>query len=80
MLTAITLEGRHLGQDLSRKLWPVMYNGIDRVDSEKGYVVGNCVPCCYEVNRAKSNMTQSDFLELVRQISVNLKLEVGSNV
>lgn len=38
------------------------YNGIDRVDSTKGYIPGNIVPCCYTCNRAKSDMPVEKFL------------------
>jgi len=44
---------------------PWVYNGIDRVDSDKGYVEGNVVPCCGICNRAKSNLTVDAFLEWV---------------
>src|SRR5258708_4849657 len=27
-----------------------VYNGIDRIDSKIGYIVGNCVPCCWRHN------------------------------
>ncbi len=33
------------------------YTGIDRYDNTKGYVSGNCVPCCKVCNRLKSDMT-----------------------
>ena len=30
-----------------------IYNGVDRVNNELGYIVDNCVPCCKFCNRAK---------------------------
>jgi hypothetical protein len=36
--------------------------GLDRIDSAKGYVPGNVVPCCATCNRMKSNMDFSEFL------------------
>lgn len=39
----------------------IKYTGIDRVDSNKGYISGNCVPCCNACNRAKSDMTLDEF-------------------
>lgn len=50
-----------------------IYNGIDRIDSTKGYVIGNLCTCCKTCNFAKRNMTKSDFLcwvERVYQYSV----------
>ncbi len=38
------------------------YNGIDRIDNDRGYVVGNVVTCCITCNRAKSDLTHADFL------------------
>lgn len=29
-------------------------NGIDRVDSSKGYTLENCVPCCWNCNNNKT--------------------------
>lgn len=45
--------------------------GLDRVDSLKGYVYGNCVPCCLRCNRMKTNMHVSEFLEQIRRICKN---------
>jgi hypothetical protein len=42
--------------------------GLDRVDSTKGYVLGNCVPCCYLCNVMKSNMTLETFFEQCERI------------
>lgn len=33
------------------------YNGLDRVDNTKGYVSGNCVPCCGHCNTLKKAIT-----------------------
>lgn len=53
---------------------PLTYNGIDRIDSSKGYTVENCVPCCYEINRAKSDMPQEAFLSMIKECADNLRL------
>jgi len=39
----------------------VFYNGLDRIDSSKGYLIDNVVPCCKFCNRAKSDMTVDEF-------------------
>jgi hypothetical protein len=38
------------------------HNGIDRIDSNKGYAVDNVVPCCKVCNYAKSDMNQKAFI------------------
>lgn len=35
--------------------------GIDRLDPKKGYNTRNVAPCCWECNRAKSNMSRLEF-------------------
>lgn len=44
------------------------YNGIDRVDNDKGYVINNVVPCCKWCNQAKSNRTESEFLFWIKNV------------
>lgn len=44
------------------------HTGIDRVDNNKGYVDGNCVPCCEVCNRMKLTMTQEVFYKKVEDI------------
>lgn len=44
------------------------YNGIDRIDSSRGYVDDNVVSCCPDCNRAKLDMSRDEFLEMVRRI------------
>lgn len=41
------------------------YNGIDRVDSSRGYVEGNCVPCCRTCNSIKRDFSVETFYEKV---------------
>lgn len=43
-------------------------NGVDRVDSRKGYVEGNMVSCCKYCNRAKSDLSQKDFFVMCARV------------
>jgi hypothetical protein len=43
-------------------------NGIDRVDSTKGYVIWNCVPCCPICNKMKLNLPYQQFIDHVKRI------------
>lgn len=45
-----------------------IYNGIDRVDNDLGYVLGNVVPCCKICNRAKDVMTRREFLSWIKRV------------
>lgn len=47
-----------------------IYNGIDRKDNSKGYVVDNVVPCCGICNKMKLTMSADDFLAHVRRIAL----------
>jgi hypothetical protein len=38
-----------------------VYNGIDRVDNDKGYVEGNVVSCCTVCNKMKRTTSLKDF-------------------
>ena len=44
------------------------HNGIDRIDSNKGYVVDNVIPCCKYCNIAKSDMTQKEFYDWIESV------------
>ena len=44
-----------------------IYNGIDRIEASVGYIDGNCTAACKICNRAKTDMTASEWREwLVR--------------
>jgi 5-methylcytosine-specific restriction endonuclease McrA len=38
-----------------------IYNGIDRIDNERGYLPDNAVPCCKRCNQAKADMAIDEF-------------------
>lgn len=44
------------------------YNGIDRLDSEEGYLNGNVVPCCWTCNWMKRSLSPEQFLGHVQRI------------
>lgn len=43
--------------------------GIDRVDSDIGYTIQNCVPCCYTCNIGKNKMSIREFEDWVHKTS-----------
>ena len=52
-----------------------IYNGIDRIDSNKYYTIENVVSCCNNCNRCKNNRSVSDFLIWAHNIR-----ESGDNI
>ena len=47
---------------------PYIYNGLDRVDNEKGYEKDNVVTCCKICNQMKMDMKRDDFLAHISRI------------
>ena len=47
----------------------IRINGLDRIDSSRGYFVENCDPCCPRCNRMKLDMGPKEFLEHVHRIA-----------
>jgi hypothetical protein len=60
-------------------LYVIKISGIDRLDNTQGYTKENSVPCCIYCNRAKSDLSFSDFKNHVEKmhqwLSQNLKKE-----
>jgi hypothetical protein len=46
----------------------IQYSGIDRIDSTKGYIPGNVVPCCWVCNRMKGTLPVDEFFALLERI------------
>jgi len=55
--------GEHPSNISKRKIsnGDFIYNGIDRLDSSKGYFLDNVVPCCYACNKAKMDTPYQQF-------------------
>lgn len=59
-------NGQHIFKDSV-----YVYNGIDRIDNDAGYMYNNCVTCCTECNWAKGSRTQKEFLNWIDRIIEN---------
>jgi hypothetical protein len=44
-----------------RRVYKLVYNGIDRIDNSKGYTMDNCVTCCKICNKSKSDLTVEEW-------------------
>ncbi len=57
------------------------YTGLDRVDSDKGYIQGNVVPCCSICNWMKNTLTVDQFrlhLEKVNKRFQNNEIRIDT--
>ena len=58
-------------RSLRRKGWENLeyrHNGIDRLDSSRGYIPGNIVPCCGICNRYKYMGSTAEFIAHCRKV------------
>lgn len=46
-----------------------VYNGLDRVDNDRGYTIDNVVACCGLCNLMKRGLSVSDFIKQCRRIA-----------
>lgn len=49
------------GTEPKQEFKEIKYNGIDRLEPNKGYIETNVFTCCFRCNRAKSNMSFPEF-------------------
>ncbi len=61
-------RNKFVNEDRIKKTF-VLFNGIDRKDNGKGYIVENCVPCCSICNMAKHQMPYEGFLGWLKMIA-----------
>jgi hypothetical protein len=59
------LTGRVIGHAQENAL------SMDRIDSSKGYVVGNIQLVCKQANFAKHALSQQDFIQLCKEVVAN---------
>lgn len=52
----------------TEKSIPYLYNGIDRIDNNKGYTLENSVPCCGTCNILKGRLTYEQFIKQIQKI------------
>lgn len=52
-----------------QKKYGIVYNGIDRIDSNIGYVKGNVVTCCTICNHGKSDFKYDDWVDHLKRLS-----------
>ena len=50
---------------------PILFNGIDRVDNNLGYINSNVVPCCSTCNYMKKNLKLSSMESKKVTISIH---------
>lgn len=48
--------------------YEVPINGVDRVDSSRGYELNNCVPCCGKCNKMKLDLSEAEFYAHIEKI------------
>lgn len=53
--------------------------GIDRLNSELGYIDGNCVPCCKNCNFAKNDMTLEEFRDWLKRLWYNYGVSASAD-
>lgn len=54
--------------DYNKRNGQYVYNGIDRIDNTKGYVIDNVVPCCGMCNRIKGKLSSVEFLDWLDRV------------
>ncbi len=64
----VEFKSRRVG---ARKLSGYFANGIDRVDSNLGYVKNNIVPCCWICNQGKGKKTKEQFINMCKAVALH---------
>jgi len=53
----------------------VKLNGLDRIDSSKGYTKSNTQPCCGDCNIAKHTKSHEEYLDFIRRVHKHINME-----
>ena len=57
-----------------------IYNGIDRLDSQKYHTLNNIVVCCKKCNYAKNDRSKEEFLKWVKRLYNNFIVDKGGKI
>ena len=68
----------NISRPTSRTHGSYVYNGIDRVDNTKGYILGNVVPCCFPCNWMKNILSLTEFKAQIKKLHNHLFQNVSS--
>lgn len=60
--------------EIGKEWCKYIYNGIDRVDNNMGYLINNCVPCCIICNKMKQGLRYDEFYKHIYKILNNFIL------
>ena len=52
-----------------------IYNGLDRLNNKKGYILNNCVPCCKKCNTGKMDSSYDEFTKWIKLVYNNITKE-----
>lgn len=69
----------YCGAEPMENSYGVVSNGIDRIDSGRGYSADNVVPCCRICNVMKNKLSHEDFLKHISDIYVHSVLTTKLN-
>lgn len=64
----ITKEPCYYCGGYNGKFDSVPFSGVDRIDSNKGYVQDNVIPCCEVCNKMKNNLSQDVWIQHMQKI------------
>jgi len=67
---SVRARAQHLNTEDMQK-YTIEISGVDRRDNSVGYTESNAQPCCKNCNRAKMDLNEQDFLQLVESIYLN---------
>lgn len=57
----------NISKEAVSRAW-VEANGIDRIDSTKGYTLGNIAACCYDCNVAKAEKSLAEYISHCKKV------------
>jgi hypothetical protein len=60
--------------DEKLSLSSIVYNGVDRIDSNRGYRKDNVVTCCESCNVSKRDLNITEFFKWAKRLSQNINL------